>query len=263
MSLRIIATGVLVMAFGLLPGLSGAAVEPEADRVLSPEQYESMNNLEALIRAMDKYHDTDPARGFPPAYSTHDDKPLLSWRVLLLPFLEDYQAQALYEEFRLDEPWDSEHNKPLVAKMPAIYQSPASKWKDGRTVYLVPCGQGTMFPGKESTSARKITDGLARTIAILEVGDDQAVEWTKPADWKFDPAKPTSGLKGLYAGKFLAVTVSGGAHAVPITIDPKRLKACLTISGQEDETIDGVPFPRIPPGRSQFVAPVRPVRPAP
>ena len=61
---------------------------------------------------------------FPPAYSTNQDgKPLLSWRVLILPYIGN---DDLYREFHLDEPWDSVHNKTLLSKMPDVYKAPGS-----------------------------------------------------------------------------------------------------------------------------------------
>src|SRR5262249_19251820 len=79
------------------------------------------NNLKQIGLAMHDYH---RAHGtFPPAYSTSPDgKPLLSWRVHILPFLGQ---KALYDEFHKDEPWDSEHNKTLISRMPAVYTCPS------------------------------------------------------------------------------------------------------------------------------------------
>jgi len=40
-------------------------------------------------------------------------KPLLSWRVQLLPYLPE--LDTLYQQFDLDEPWDSPHNPQFIA----------------------------------------------------------------------------------------------------------------------------------------------------
>src|SRR5438093_7201056 len=77
----------------------------------------SVNNLKQLALAMHNYHDT--YGHLPPAaLKNKKGKPLLSWRVALLPFVEE---DKLYKEFRLDEPWDSAHNKKLLAKMPKLF----------------------------------------------------------------------------------------------------------------------------------------------
>ena len=64
----------------------------------------------------------------------------MSWRVAILPYIDQH---GLYKQFHLDEPWDSEHNKPLMAKMPAVYRSPMSKLaQKDRTNYVVAGGRG-------------------------------------------------------------------------------------------------------------------------
>jgi hypothetical protein len=94
----------------------------------------SQNNLKQLGIAIHSYHDV---HGFLPTdVRDADGKPLLSWRVLLLPYLEQ---EPLYRRFKLDEPWDSENNKPLLALMPEVLRSPmqAKELKD-RTKALRP-----------------------------------------------------------------------------------------------------------------------------
>ena len=111
---------------------------------------------------------------FPPAY-THDKagKPLLSWRVLILPYIEQ---DALYKEFHLDEPWDSPHNKALIARMPATYRCPGENEelaRQGKTRYLTPRGKATIFPGAETSSCA--TSRMAR----------------RTRSWSSRPAMPT------------------------------------------------------------------------
>jgi hypothetical protein len=82
----------------------------------------SANNLKQLMLAMHNYYDAN--KRFPPAVILGKDGragPPHSWRVELLPFLEQ---QDLYDEYRFDEPWDSEHNRALLSKMPAVFRSP-------------------------------------------------------------------------------------------------------------------------------------------
>src|SRR5262249_2456674 len=107
------------------------------------DRMQSTNKLKQIGLALHNYHDTH--RGFP-AWASHDkqNKPLLSWRVHLLPYLEQ---NALYKEFHLNEPWDSEHNKKLIARMPKIFAGEdATLAAAGKTAYLAPLGEQTMFP---------------------------------------------------------------------------------------------------------------------
>src|SRR3712207_2423045 len=93
---------------------------------------------------MHNYHD---AHGHLPAVANFDPRgrPLLSWRVHLLPFLNE---EKLYKEFHLDEPWDSEHNKKLIPRMPRVYQGPNRGLNAaGKTIYLAPVGEAAAFPG--------------------------------------------------------------------------------------------------------------------
>ncbi|HEV3003232.1 MAG TPA: DUF1559 domain-containing protein, partial [Pirellulales bacterium] len=113
-----------------------AAVGPSflAARAAS-HRSQSVNNLKQLATAMHVYHDV---HNHFPAAATYgaDGKPLLSWRVQLLPHVGE---ENLFREFHHDEPWDSEHNKALIGRMPAVIHSPNSKLKTpGRTSYLAP-----------------------------------------------------------------------------------------------------------------------------
>lgn len=188
---------------------------------------QSMNNLKQIMLAHHNHHDT--YRGLPPQATTDKaGKPLLSWRVMILPFIEQ---QALYQQFKLDEPWDSEHNKKLIAKMPEIYKSPASTAGEGKTVYLGVSGEKGTFPLNKKPMLgpgnglrfADFTDGLSNTIAVVEAGDESAVIWTKPDDYTPDEKDPTKGLLGLHPGGFLAAICDGSVRFVSQAVDPQTL----------------------------------------
>jgi Protein of unknown function (DUF1559) len=189
----------------------------------------SLDNLKRMMLGMHNYAVAKES-ALPPAFTAKNGKPLLSWRVAILPFVDQ---QALYDRFKLDEPWDSEHNKKLIAQIPDIYASPGSSLSGGRTVYLTPRGAKTAFPGDRGVKFKQITDGTSMTIAVVEVDDAHAVPWTKPDDWKFDPEHVKVGLHGQYQGSFLAAACDGSARRIPYTIDADQLKALFTISGGE------------------------------
>jgi hypothetical protein len=189
---------------------------------------QSINNMKQLAIAMYMYNDTH--KSFPPAYVAKDGKPLLSWRVLVLPYIEQ---EELYKEFKLEEPWDSAHNRQLIKRMPKIYRSPLSKAEgEGRTVYLVPRGETTVFPGAEGVKIQDIRDGTSNTIMIVEANDEQAVEWTKPDDWSFAMENPTAGL-GQVDDVFNAAFADGSVRAIKLNVDKKTLRALFTRNGAE------------------------------
>jgi hypothetical protein len=178
---------------------------------------QSMNNLRQIGLAMHVYLDAN--KTFPPQATVDKAKrPLLSWRVQILPYIE--QA-ALYNEFRQDEPWDSEHNKKLIAKMPTIYRSPFSKTKpeEGITTYVVPSGPKAFFNGGARKKMIDITDGTSNTIMVLDVDDSKGVVWTRPDDYPVDPKKANVGV--FRAGnRIMAGFFDGSVHQLsPQTSD--------------------------------------------
>ena len=154
-----------------------------------------------------------------------ESKPLLSWRVELLPYLGE---DALYKQFHLDEPWDSEHNKKLIPKMPAIFAHPGTKsaaeYKTHYRVFIAPAklaegkkGQFAPFfsmsPGN-TISLEQLSkyDGNANTIAIVEA--TQPVIWTKPEELLIEHDETTIPSLGAIPNKdyFVAVHFDGEAH---------------------------------------------------
>jgi hypothetical protein len=196
-----------VMIALLLPAVQAAR---EAARRMA-----SMNNLKQLALAMHNHHDVYGR--FPAAVSRADDgTPLLSWRVHLLPFVEE---QALYREFRLDEPWDSPHNRQLIERIPPIYQNPNAGAEETRTQYLVFQGDETVFPPDRSLGLADILDGSSNTLLMVEADEDQAVIWTRPDDLRYDPENPRAGLGNARLGGFLAAFCDGSVQFLGDDID--------------------------------------------
>jgi hypothetical protein len=193
---------------------------------------QGMNNLKQIMLALHFHHDTFKTFPAHASYS-EDGKPLLSWRVHMLPFLEE---QALYDQFHLDEPWDSEHNKKLIEQMPAVFLSPnsANTPDSGLTNYVAPMGEGFVFDGTEQGARLlDITDGLSNTIALVEVDDEHAVPWTAPEDWEYNEEDPTTGLFGLHPGIGLVALCDGSVQAISEYIDVDTLRALFTRAGGE------------------------------
>ena len=205
-----------------------------------------MNQMKQLGLAMHIYHDRHDH--FPAASAIRDaeGKPLLSWRVALLPYLE---ASELYNKFRLDEPWDSPHNLPLLKEMPKVFADPAARRlaSGGLTTYQVPVGPATLFAPANQTATlerkrlffgegftyKQVTDGTSATLMLTEVAGEHAVPWTKPADWEVDPAKPLAALR--QPGRAIAVGAwaDGSARAFRTDMDEQEFAKVLTKGGEE------------------------------
>lgn len=160
------------------------AKEKVADRLADARQRaESQNNLKQILLAMHNYHDS--IGHFPGDITDKNGKPLLSWRVAILPYIE---YDALYRAFKLDEPWDSENNKKLMAQMPRPYRCGFEPKGTTKTHYQGFAGKGTVFEPNAKIMLQHILDGTSNTIGVIEAGP--AVEWSKPADIPYDPKKP-------------------------------------------------------------------------
>jgi hypothetical protein len=202
--------------------------------VLSAQQLrlgvrKSINNVRAIGLALHNFYDVYNAFPTPATYDK-DGKPLLSWRVHILPYVEEGR---LYREFRRDEPWDSEHNQKLIERMPAVYRRPFADPKSTTTPYQFPIGEKTVFQfGKKSTFG-DVRDGTAKTIGVVEVDPDHEVIWTKPDDWEVDWNDPAKGLAGGPGTTFVACFLDVAVHQIRESIDKDMLRALLTGSGGE------------------------------
>jgi hypothetical protein len=192
---------------------------------------QSLNNLKQLAFATHTYHDRYKIL---PAAASYDKqgKPLLSWRVHLLPYIEQTN---LYNQFKLDEPWDSPHNKKLLAKMPSIFRSPFSrKAGEGKTVYLAPVNKDTAFSGRKGlTLPKDFPDGTANTILFVEATDAHAVFWTKPEDLQYNPKDPLKGLATKQRPAFLAAFADGSSRVIPVKIGLDNIRGMFTRNGGE------------------------------
>jgi len=222
---QVATTGILVAL--LLPAVQAAR---EAAR-----RTQSKNNMKQIMLAMHNHHD---AKGRLPAAANYDKdgKRLLSWRVHVLPFIEQGE---LYRQFHLDEPWDSEHNRKLISKMPDLYRSPNAAANVTTTNYLAVTGKGNAFDGKEGTQFRSFVDGLSNTIMFVEADLDRSVVWTKPADLEFDADDPLDGLGDLRPGVFQVAMGDGSIQTISNTIDLGVLRALMTRGGREAVNLQG------------------------
>lgn len=211
-------TGVLVGL--LLPAVQSART---AARRMS-----SSNNLKQIGLAMHNHNDV--FKQLPGPIRDENGKALLSWRVKVLPFVEQ---QALYEQFHLDEPWDSPHNIQLLEQMPDVYRDPGTLLPPGMTNYQLASGEGQMFEGAGEYKFRDVLDGLSNTIMGFESSASAAVEWTKPADVKIDLDAPLDVTGDTYPGGFHVLMGDGRVLFMDNSIDRQAFRAMLTKKGQD------------------------------
>ena len=213
-----------VATIGVLTGLLLPAVQAARD---AARRMSSSNNLKQFALAMHNYHST--YNKFPPrAIVDAEGNPLLSWRVAILPFLDQ---QQLYNQFHLDEPWDSAHNLTLIDKMPAVFSNPRTQSLPGMTGYVMPYGEG--LPGsEEKLKIVNILDGTSNTIALVEVDSDYDVTWTAPEDFDCDEFSLEEAfiLKGN--GSNVAF-YDGSVRFLSSFIDEEILQNLLTHAGGE------------------------------
>jgi RNA polymerase sigma factor (sigma-70 family) len=169
----------------------------------------SINHIKQIMLAFHNYYSVNGH--FPPkAIFGADGEPKLSWRIALLPFLDQ---QALFQEFHLDESWDSPHNKALIARMPEVFTTPSSPAGDGTTRIRLFEGPGTLFDGSRGMKFGDITDGTSNTVAIVAARD--AVPWTRPGDLPYAQRKPLPGLDDADEMGVLVGIADGSARYVP------------------------------------------------
>jgi len=188
---------------------------------------QSANNLKQIALALHNYHDTYGA--FPPAaVCDKTATPQLSWRVLILPFIEQ---EELFKQFKLDEPWDSEHNKKLLPKMPKVFAIPGQR-QASDTYYRVFVGNGAGFDWIMGTQLNNITDGTSNTLMVVTAAE--AVPWTKPDELNFDPEKDMTKLMGLVVnGKAQTAFFDGSVRTLTKLPPKKNLNALITKNGGE------------------------------
>jgi prepilin-type processing-associated H-X9-DG protein len=237
-----IITGALGI-FVMIPAILIALLIPAVQKVReAAARAQGQNNLKQIVLAMHNFHDRHGA--FPRAapFRSADGKQLLSWRVALLPYIGE---NGLYNQFKLDEPWDSPNNIRLLNMIPRVYLRPGEvNDGSGKTHYQVFVGAGTIFddrslPKKPQMAGTpeggirivEITDGSSMTILVAE--GKNAVPWTKPEDLPFDPKGPLPELGGASPRGFNVAFADGSVRFFDQNIPEATLKAMITRNGGE------------------------------
>jgi prepilin-type processing-associated H-X9-DG protein len=227
------------------------------------------NQLKQIAFALCNYHEAFGC--FPPAYvAGPDGKPWHSWRVLILPFLEQ---EDLYEQYDFHEPWNGPSNSKLAREIPALYRCPSDSDSDNtpNTNYVAVVGPRAAWTGSEPRTLGEFRDGTNSTIMIGEAAG-AGIHWMEPRDLSFDDARKGINLPGAVSisshhvrryGHFYhdepranVAMADGSVRALPERTTPATLKAMLTIDGGEPIDFGSVPEFRPRPYWPRIFAPI-------
>ena len=231
----LIACGVISLGIGLVRLVNQAR---EAAR-----NSQCQGRMNQLTFALFNYHET--YKCFPPAFIPDENgKPMHSWRVLILPFLD---LKKEYNEYDFSEPWDGPNNRKLADKVDMHWFQCASgpNYETSLTTdYVVVVGPGTAFPGSQSTSAKDFRDGLENSILLVEIANSN-IQWMEPRDLNFD--KMSFVVNDFQRPSISsphpcgpAVVFADGIRAYRLapSLRAETLKALTTIAGHEPVTKD-------------------------
>jgi len=229
--LVVVGAALLLLRFEMGARRASAAAQDAAaaEKGEAENRAECVNNLKRIGLALHNYHSAHGA--FPGNIVDKEGKPLLSWRVAILPYMDQSE---LYNKFKLDEPWDGPHNKPLLKEMPKFLRCPSRPQGDPtETHYLGFEGPRTMFEPGAKVEFEDVVDGTSNTLAVVEA--DEGVPWTKPADLPFDYDAPASlyGAGSKHPNGFEALKADGSIRFIKTSINPPIFKALITRNGGE------------------------------
>src|SRR5262245_45684456 len=221
--------GFAMLAFGFCIVNMGDGRQPA-------RRAECTNNMRNILLAMLQYHDSQGE--FPPAYiADANGKPMHSWRVLILPYLDQ---KVLYRTYRFDEPWDGPNNRKLHDIALKIYSCPSRDEKQPKTdtSYVVVVGPQTMWPGERSSKVAEITDGLSNTIMLVE-SHNSGIHWMEPRDLHVlqmpsvtNPQRG-QGISSNHKGGANVGFADGSIRYVVNGVPAETIQAALTRSGKE------------------------------
>ncbi len=192
----------------------------------------AINNYKQIALALHGYHDKNGR--FPPvSMRTKDGRPGLSWRVAILPYLEQ---DSLYRRFKLDEAWDSPTNKQLISQMPKVY-APVDGGSGGDQTHVrVFVGQLAVFGQSGSRGMQQISDGMSNTIMLVE--STVPVTWTEPTELEFKPNSPLPPLGMPDHDYFIVAMADGSIRVEKKSISPEKIKAAITAANNERVFLD-------------------------
>lgn len=228
-------TVVRLIALTVLLGVFSVMWSEVQDARVTARRNSSTCHGKQLGLALHQYHSAHGT--FPPA-ATRDTagKPVLSWRVAILPYMEEHQLQ---NKFKMQEPWDSPDNRRLVPEQPVGYISPqASGQPPGETNFVAIVGPDTVIT-PAGARLDSIKDGASKTIMVVELAGT-GIAWSEPRDITIDEfiaamrrSPSDAGLRPLYTGLVVSIFADGSVNFIPTDAPPDVVRALCTRNGGE------------------------------
>lgn len=221
-----------VMLGGLVLGIVAWMNSNSTETGVDPDSFYGASDagsvrrkLRQIAQAMHHLHDVHGS--FIPL-ENRQEKRNLSWRVHILPYLD---LKPLYDKFKIDEPWDSEHNLKLLKELPDVYQSGDDN--DVLTRFQVLVGPDTLFELQRFGRLRDCSDGIRHTILVVQAGTDKAIPWTKPHDLPYDKDNPVGCIGDVEGKRIECITADGKPLSVRTNLPSETFAALATSRGGE------------------------------
>ncbi len=208
------------------PALLLPAIEGARDAATRMSDSNDLKQIGLALHNFSATYDHFPLRGA----KTLETPRGLSWRVHILPYLGEME---LYEQFHLDEAWDSEHNRSLVEKMPAVYAGTRPEIPPGQTNLLTVDASNAVVTNDTPIRLADITDGMSNTVMVVEADADRAVIWTQPEDLAYVAEDPMSGLGHSRDNGFHVLLSDGAVIFLPSDLPPTTMAGLVSRAGGE------------------------------
>lgn len=225
-------SGLLIAVFAIMVIVGGESKK-------AARRIQCRNNLKQIALALQNYH--ADFGSFPPAYIADDaGKPMHSWRVLILPYMEHGE---FYKKYDFSEPWDGPNNSQFQTPVPEEYVCP-EEWQPGKSPtanYLAVVGDGTLWPGSQPFSITGDGRNLLDMILLVEVADS-GISWLEPKDLNInqmnfeinDSSWP--GIHSHHRGGANVLFADGTVRFLGRR-DQNRLKSMLLLDNQGTKTL--------------------------
>ena len=221
-TLALVGTAILITL--LLPAMRSG---------VSPTRAQCDNNLRNIGFALHAYDSV--YHSLPPAHTVDaQGKPLHSWRTLILPYLEQ---KPLYDKIDLSKPWNDPANRAAYETVVSVYSCPSMDCPENHTAYFAVVGSHGCFRATRPRKFSEIIDRHDMTLMVVELGSKQAVHWMSPMDASVQSILDLATVETPHPGGFQAAYVDGGTRFVLSKTKPARLRALLTIDGDDDDVV--------------------------